>query len=71
MLQQQKIMQQQDAAVNLSSSLENKNRKSYTLTFKRQVINFYHAHAGNISLAAKMFNVDRKMVRSWVSRLID
>lgn len=43
-----------------------KNRKSYTLEFKRQVINFYHAHAGNISLAAKMFGVDRKMVRNWV-----
>ncbi|OQV12461.1 hypothetical protein BV898_13261 [Hypsibius exemplaris] len=67
--QQQQLQQrqQQEAAMNLSV-LEGKNRKSYTLAFKRQVINFYHAHAGNISLAAKMFNVDRKMVRSWVEQ---
>ena len=44
-----------------------KNR-SYTVTFKLQVIQWHRQNGGNVSETARNFNVDRKRVREWMGQ---
>lgn len=40
-----------------------KSRKSYSLTFKLEVIRYADAHS--LSSAARKYKIDRKMIREW------
>ena len=45
-----------------------KKRKSYTIRFKSQVLKKLEENGGNISQTSRDFNIDRKIIRRWLSQ---
>ena len=43
-------------------------RKSYTIRFKSQVLKKLEENGGNISQTSRDFNIDRKIIRRWLSQ---
>ena len=43
-------------------------RKSYTIQFKSQVLKKLKENGGNISQTSRDFNIDKKIIRRWLSQ---
>ena len=52
----------------IHSSFKMPKNRSYTVTFKLQVIQWHRQNGGNVSETARNFNVDRKRVREWMGQ---